>query len=115
PRVELGGRLVGVPRMDRAGSRRNSRYTVWHQTVHEVEIMDHEVEDHAHVGASSGPGSETPAGNLLRHFGEIEQAGLREYETLLMANRQHLASAFGERNQLVGFIEIGCNRLLDQD
>ena len=50
----------------------------------------------------------------LRRVVVIEQAGARENEALLMADRQNAVLDFGQRDQRVGFIEVGGDRLLHQ-
>ena len=82
--------------------------------MNEIEIVDHQIQDDAHIVAAAGPRTCAPAFDLKRRIAIIEHAGTGEDETFLMADRQHAAGRIRERDQFVSFVEIGCNGLFDQ-
>ncbi len=86
-----------------------------HQLMDEVEIVDHQVENDADVGAAACPGAHAPAGNVERDFAAVEQAGAGEDETLLMADRQDAAGIACKRDERIGFFEAGRDRLFDKN
>ena len=56
--------------------------------VHQIEIVDHQVQHGADIVAAAGPGTTAPALDFQRRHILIEQAGAGEDETLLMADGQ---------------------------
>ena len=84
------------------------------QLMDEIEIVDHQIEHGADIGAAAGPRTRAPAFDLERRVAEIEQPALREDETFLMADGEHTALVLGQRDQRIGFGKIGRDRLFDQ-
>ncbi len=84
------------------------------QAMNEIEIVDHQIEHDADVGASSGPRPGAHAFDRYRRVVEIEQPALGEDEALLMADGQHAAHVVCELHQLVRFMQRRRDRLLHQ-
>jgi hypothetical protein len=83
--------------------------------MYEIEIVNHEVQNHAHVSAATGPRTKPPTGNFLGHAREFEESRLGEDEAFLMADGQDLSGSLGERDQRIGLIDTRRDRFLDED
>ena len=82
--------------------------------VHEVKVVDHQVQHGGHVRAAARPRAGAPAFHFQRRFFEIEQAGAREHIALLMAHGENAVLDLGQRDQRIGFLEVRGDRLFDQ-
>ena len=85
-----------------------------HQGVHQVEIVDHQVQNSGNVIAASGPGATAPALDFQRGFGLVQKAGAGENKTFLVANRQDQAGLGGQRHKVIGFFDGGGDGLFHQ-
>jgi len=83
--------------------------------VHQIEVVNHEIENDADIGAASAPGPQSPAIDLSRTLGEIEKTGVRKYKALLMTDREDAPDAIGKSDQFVGLIKVRRNRFFDED
>src|SRR5215469_18059213 len=64
-KVELGSNLVGMPGLNCPGTSCDGGNRVGNELMHKVEVVDHEIQNHADIGSSAGPRSKAPAGNFL--------------------------------------------------
>ncbi len=111
---EQGRGFVGLTAVRRASHSGNRAHLSGEQTVDEIQIVNHEVEHDAYVGAAARPWTHSPAIHFPGSFRDVEQTGMGEYKALLMADGQNPARAGGERYQFIGVIEVGGDRLFDQ-
>ncbi len=95
-------------------ARLNIRDTAGDHLMHQVEIVDHQVEHGTDIGATTRPRPHAPARHFLRRVGEIEKAGAGKDKPLLMADSENLAGLIRERDKRVGFVEAGGDRFFDK-
>ena len=76
--------------------------------------MNHKVEHNADIGAAARPRAGAHAIDGNRGFVKIEQAGTAEHEAFLVADGQHAAIGFGQRDQVFGLVQIGGDGLFHQ-
>jgi hypothetical protein len=111
---DAGGHIVRLSAHAAAAARFHVGDLAGNQAVHQIEIVDHEIEHGGNVGATTAPWPHAPAIHLQRGILVIQQAAAVEDEALLMPHREHPVLNLGERNERIRFRQAGGNRLLDQ-
>ena len=82
------------------------RHRARNQAVDEIEVMDHQVEDDADIGAPARPRAGADALHVKRRIVAVEQPGLGEDIAFLVADGQNKPDFRGKPDQLVGLVEV---------
>src|SRR5690348_15937544 len=98
-----------------SGVRADAADHLGQQAMHEIEVMDHQIEHDADVGAPTSPWTKPPAIHVPRALGKIQKPRVGKDEALLMTDGENTAYLVRECDQLVGLVEVGRDRLFDED
>jgi hypothetical protein len=86
-----------------------------HQREHDADVVDHQVEHDAHLGAARRVGRETLGGDVLRAADLLLEKAHHRVEMLDVADLRRCARPCLRRGQhLFGLLQRGAERLLDQ-
>ena len=85
-----------------------------HQRQHQVEVVDHQVEDHRHVGAARLERRDAGGLDIERRADAAGQRAVRGGEPLQVPDLQHAVAGGGQGGEVVGLGQRGGDRLFHQ-
>ena len=86
-----------------------------HQSHYQIQIMNHQVVDDAHVGGAAREAAAAFGADVFRLQRQPLQRLEGRVEALDVADLEHQPATLGERDQLLRLGGFGRQRLLDQD
>ena len=115
----LAKRMTGIGDvLIRAGHRRADRIDMGdlarHQRQHQVQIVDHQVENDGYVCAARLERGDPGGLDIQRRADPAGEGAMRGGKALQVADLQHQPALLGQAGQLVGLLQGGGDRLFHQ-